>query len=169
MSLLDVTIASAVLAIAITSLMSLIVSSIQLGRVNRETSLAYQAARRVCEEIQADPFDQVFALRNANPADDPGGAGTAPGPAFDVLGLRPRAGDPDGRVGEILFPVVGTELREDLVDAGLGMPRDLDGDGATDAADHAADYSVLPVRVRVSWRGVSGSRQVEVVTMLMEW
>jgi hypothetical protein len=164
-----VTIASAVLAIAVTSLMSLVVSSIQLGRVNRETALAHQAARRICEEIQVDAFAEIFARRNALAADDPGGAGTAPGAAFDVLGLQPRAGDPDGRVGEILFPTIGAELREDLVDAGLGMPRDLDGDGGVDGADHAGDYVVLPVRVRVAWRGVTGERQIEAVTLLMEW
>ena len=155
-TLLDVTIAAAVLAIAITSLMSLIVSSITLSRVNHETSIAHEAARRAIEEIQGTEFADIVAVWTANPD-------------FDVRGLTPQAADADGMVGAISFPMVAGQLREDVVDAGLGMPRDLDGDGAVDAADHSDDYAVLPVRVRLSWRGVSGDRAVDLTTILMNW
>lgn len=155
-TLLDVTIAAAVLAIAITSLMSLIVASITLSRVNHETSIAHEAARRAIEELQGTDFSDIVAVWSANPN-------------FDVRGLTPQAADADGMVGAISFPTVAGELREDVVDAGLGMPRDLDGDGAIDAADHTGDYAVLPVRVRLSWRGVSGDRNVDLTTILMSW
>jgi type II secretory pathway pseudopilin PulG len=155
-TLLDVTIAAALLAIAITSLMSLILSSVRLGRVNRETALANQAARRMIEQIQAVGFANIFATFSANPD-------------FAVSGLDPQRGDADGMPGRISFPTVGGELREDVVDEGLDMPRDLDGDDAVDGADHAGDYVVLPVRVRVEWRGVSGDRAVELTTLLMDW
>jgi hypothetical protein len=61
----------------------------------------------------------------------------------------------------------GAVLREDAVDAELGMPRDLDGDGTVDTDDHAGDYLVLPVRVRVTWDGVSGSRSYTICTVLL--
>jgi type II secretory pathway pseudopilin PulG len=155
-TLLDVTIAAAVLAIAITSLMSLIVSSITLSRVNHETSIAHEAARRTIEEVQGTEFSNILAVWTANPN-------------FAVRGLTPLAADVDGMVGAISFPTVAGQLREDVVDAGLGMPRDLDGDGVVDAADHSGDYNLLPVRVRLSWRGVSGNRTVDLTTILMSW
>jgi hypothetical protein len=81
-----------------------------------------------------------------------------------VKGLSPRAGDPDGKVGEILIPVVdgaeGPELREDLA------LRDLDGNGALDEANHARDYVLLPVTVRLEWTGAGGPRHIELRTLL---
>jgi hypothetical protein len=92
------------------------------------------------------------------------------GAGFEVAGLDPRDGDADGLCGRIEFPTLdvgaGPELREDVGDPGLGMPRDLDGDGVWPEAGPIADYVVLPVRVVVEWRGVSGDRQVRLETML---
>jgi hypothetical protein len=83
---------------------------------------------------------------------------------FDVPGLSPREGDPDGRVGEIILPVAegvdGPELREDVA------LRDLNGDTVLDVVNHAADYVLLPVTVRLEWRGRSGPRQIELRTLL---
>ena len=154
--MLDVTIAAALLAIAITSLMSLIFSSLQLSRVDRETTIAHQAMRRATEEMQMVVFEGAFANFSANPN-------------FAVTGLTPQVGDADGMVGQILFPTVAGTLREDVVDVGLGMPRDLNGDGIVDGVGHDNDYVVLPVRVRLSWTGVSGNRTVELTTMMMAW
>lgn len=156
MTLLDVTIAATVLAIAITALMGLIFSSVRLGRVNRENVLAMQAARRAIEEMNTVDFANVFTTYRDNPD-------------FAVTGLAAQVGDPDGMAGQFQFPTVGTALREDVADAGLGMPRDLDGDGLVDAANHADNYRILPVRVRISWRGVSGDRTIDLTTVLMDW
>ena len=78
----------------------------------------------------------------------------------------PVAGAPGGVAGHIFFPSVGPDLRENVVDPTLGMPRDLSGDILQDGFDHAADYFVLPVRVRVTWTGKSGPRFVELQTLL---
>ena len=116
------------------------------------------------------PFREVFACYNADPGDDLGLTIAARGPNFTVVGLDVQTGDPDGFCGRVLFPSVAPggaeELREDFVDAGLNMPRDLNGDGMVDALDHGDDYVLLPVRVRVEWRGISGPRQIELETML---
>ena len=50
--------------------------------------------------------------------------------------------------------------------ARAGMPRDLGGAPGVDAADHAADYRVLPTIVRVRWRGVRGDAQIALALTL---
>jgi hypothetical protein len=57
-------------------------------------------------------------------------------------------------------------LREDVNLPELGMPRDLNGDGAVDAGNHSTDYRLLPVIVRVRWQGAGGPSQFELKTML---
>ncbi|MDZ4774938.1 MAG: hypothetical protein SGI72_17605 [Planctomycetota bacterium] len=170
-TLAEVAMASAVLTIAAGGLMSSIIASMALNRVNNETALAQTYARRAVERLQSVDFASTFASFNANAADDPTGPGTAPGANFDAFGLDPLATDVDGRPGEIIFPTVTIgatqQLREDVNDPALGMPRDLNGDGLPpDAVDHAGDYRVLPVRVRVQWRGATGPRSIVVETLL---
>lgn len=172
-SLLEVTISLLVLAITGGALMSSLVSNMMTNRVNRETALAHEAVRHNMEWLQAVGFRQVFASFNNDRSDDPGGFGAAPGGGFPVTGLRVQPGDPDGLVGRIVMPQVagpGTteELREDFVDPTLGMPRDLDVDGVIDALNHAGDYRILPIRVLVEWRGVSGDRALQAQTLLAE-
>jgi hypothetical protein len=146
--------------------------SMQLGDTNQETAQATDAARELLEILDGvEDFSQVFFLYNLDPEDDPGGPGTAPGASFDVPELRPAAGDPDQRVGEIHFPTaVGAsgrlELAEDADEPALGMPRDLDGDGLVDAEDHSTDYLLLPVTLRLRWTGANGERTLEVNTLL---
>lgn len=168
-SLVELLIAVVVLTVAVTGFSSSVLSSLVLNRMNRETDIAQQAARRIMEEIQGEEFDEVFACFNAQ-AGDYGGAGVETGAGFVVDGLDVQDGDADGMVGRVEFPTVdvagGEELREDVVDAGLGMPRDLDGANGVDGFDHADDYELLPVRVVVEWNGVRGPRQITLETVL---
>ncbi len=168
-SLIEVLIAGAVVAIAVVGAVGSIASTAKLGRANEETTRAYQAGRQMVEQLMAVQMNQALALYNESGADDPGGAGTAPGPSFAVFGLDARPEDRDGQVGRLLFPTDPADpavLREDLVEASFGMPRDLTGDDAIDGVDHSHDYFVLPVRVRLEWRGVSGNRTLEIDTLL---
>ncbi len=167
-SLIEVLCALAVLLVSALAFSRALVSSLALSRADEERARAAQAARAVLEELGDQAFAHAFRLYDAESANDPGGAGTAPGPAFDVPGLAPRTGDDDGRVGEIVFPVIGAELRENLDEPSLGMPRDLNADGEVDDADHSADYELLPVLVRVAWEDRSGPMQLELRTILAE-
>lgn len=160
-TLIEVLAAVSILTIAAGAIVSTIITSSRLNRVGSEVALAREALESVIESVKSTPFREVFATFNANPADDPGGAGTAPGAAFTARSLRPIPGDADGLVGEIIFPTVAGALREDVVDPRISMPRDLDLDGVIDAVDHAADYAVLPFVVRVAWRGPMGDRTCE--------
>ena len=146
--MIEMSVAAVVLTVALCGLSGSMVSSVALDRVNHETALAEAAVRGTMEKISGTDFTETFARFNADPADDPGGAATAPGATFAVKGLR---GDAGALPGRITFPVGAPGvLREDAVDAALGMPRDLNGDGAVDAADHSANYRLLPVRVSVT-------------------
>ena len=170
-SLLEVVISLAVVSVGLLGFSKAILDSMVLNQMNKEGGIARRAAKQVLGDIEATAFAEVFARYNAVQVDDLPGD-NLPG-AFAVEGLRPLDDDADGLVGEILFPDDvawdgSLVLREDLVDARLGMPLDLDLDGTIDADDHADDYQLLPVLVRVEWRGRGGPAKVEFQTVLIE-
>lgn len=141
------------LALGLLALAASIGSGMGTVAVNREEDVAAHAAREQLERLhdqEGIPFEQIFMAYNADPDDDPP---EAPGATFAVTGIR------EGR-GDILFPVKDGELREDV--AG----RDLDGDRELDEEDHAADYVLLPVTVRIRWTGTAGDRSVQFSTVL---
>lgn len=168
MSLLEVLISIAVLVIGLSGFLQAIVTTSALESVAGEQAAAAAAARATVEQLRATPLAQVFARYNASIQDDPLGV-VSPGATFDVEGLRPRPGA--AAVGRIRLPVAAgapTALREDLVDAELGLPLDLDVDGVIDATDHAADYRLLPVVVVVEWESRRGPASFELRTILGE-
>lgn len=164
--MVELLIAIAVLTLGIGAVSSTLLTSHSLNRSSREAMIATNAAQSVLEALHGEPFEDVFATYNGTGLDDPLGAGTAPGASFSVPGLDAQAGDPDGIVGEIVMPGPGDQLIENVVDADLGMPRDLNADGVVDGDDHAGDYKVLPVRIRLAWRGAAGAQTLEFVTTL---
>jgi hypothetical protein len=166
---LEVVIAVAVLTIGACGLVAVLVHSMTLAAMNRETRRATEVARGVLEQMHGVPVAEVYASYNDDPSDDPDGAGTAPGDSFAVTTKAATTGTAS-LVGEIIFPspVSGGSLREDVVDVSLGMPRDLNGDGAIDSADHKGDYVILPVKIRVSWSGVAGDRSFEICALLLD-
>ncbi len=166
--MLEATVAMALFAVATVGLGGALTASITAVAVNRETAVAVSSARQFVERLQAmTSFGEVFRSFNDTTADDPLGL-VPPGPEFLVYGLG--SADPANSVatGVLRFPS-GTdpaELREDVVDAALGMPRDLNGDGVIDDRPHQHDYRVLPVMVRIQWSGSAGLRTVVYRTLL---
>lgn len=141
---------------------------------SHENPTAAEAVRVVLEQMRNEDFADLYALYNADPADDPDGEGTAPGNRFQVAGLAAMEDAPNGLVGEVIFPSAEVEpdvwqLREDMEDDRLGMPRDLNGDSLIDDQDHSADYLLMPICVRVEWAGRYGRRQLEMHTMLTDF
>ena len=172
-TLIEVMLAVSVMSIALTSFIVGILSSSVATETSHEATIAQEAVRRMVETLQAADFTEVYALFNANGADDPDGAGTAPGNGFVVDGLQVLSGDADGLAGEIRFPTADKGgvlvLREDLVSTVFGTPRDLSGDGVVDDEDHSGDYQLLPVWVRVQWTGKSGPGKYETRTQLANY
>ncbi len=174
MTLLETVLALAVMTVAVSMFSSMVVATSRQRVTNHEYPVASEAVRVTLERMRNRSFEEVFALYNADPTDDPDGPGTGPGHRFAVTGLAPLDDAPGGFVGEIVFPALadglgGIALREDTVDALLGMPRDLNGDSLVDDLDHAADYTLLPVRVVVRWKGKFGSRRLQFHSMLAEF
>jgi prepilin-type N-terminal cleavage/methylation domain-containing protein len=153
-SLVEVAVVIAILSVAVTLFGQSMLASAQLDPVSEETRLAAEAARMQLEDMHALPFEQIFRSYDEDSADDPAGAGSAPGAWFAVRGLTAPAGAPG--VGHVLFPTVGGALRESVADEMLGMPHDLNGDGIVDANDHSADAIILPVRIQLEWASKSG-------------
>lgn len=170
-TMVEVMVAVLVLVIAIVGIVGSMLSAMALNRVNRETAIAQQAVRLTMEQVAGVPFREAFALYNTDLGDDAGLSLLARGPNFGVDGLEAQDGDLDGFCGRIEFPVFDdgagiVELREDVDDPGLGMPQDLGGAPGVTNDDLADDYRLLPVRVLVEWRGVSGDRSIELESMM---
>jgi len=167
-SLVEVAVTIAVLVVGAGMLAQTIVALGKVNDTNRETALAMQAVRNVLETLRSEPFEDVFALYNATPDDDPGGKGTAPGSQFTVAELSAAEGALVS-MGTIGFPSVNGALREDFIDPALGMPRDLNGDLAIDGGDHAGDYGILPIRIQINWSGRTGNRTLAIHSSLGEF
>lgn len=189
LSLVEVVVALSVLVVAASIFCQTLLSTARLRHANREGVLAADGARVALERMRNVPFLEIFRAFNPDPKDDPGGIGTAPGHLFEVPGLQPLPDAPFGKVGRITFPAMAVQVttgggggklggmggtttttqwhvREDVVDAGLGMPRDLNGNNVIDTANHSSDYLLLPVRVTIEWKSGSGARKFEIVTQL---
>jgi hypothetical protein len=164
--MLELIFAIALLLVGLLGYSRALAETAELEDQYRETAIATDAARTVLEAINAAPFDEVYARFNSDTADNAGLSGPAPGNLFHVDGLRLVPGDADGNQGEIVFPTQDSggalELREDLNLPDLGMPRDLNFDGNVDGNDHAGDYRLLPVLVRIQWQGGGRQRQLEI-------
>jgi len=193
LSILEVLVTLSILVVAGSLFCQMLVSGRRIRLVNHEKTLAADAARVVLERMRNTPFLEIYRDYNEDPTDDAGGNGTGPGASFEVEGLSPLDGA--GAVGRVLFPTMAVQvssgtsggggklggmgggslggttvtqyhLREDVVDARLGMPRDLTGDNKIDSGNHSADYLLLPVCVRLEWKSGSGERHFEIVTQL---
>ncbi len=93
-TLLEVLVASVILAVAILGMISAILYIHRLNQSARENELAVQGGQQMVEEVIACPLDQVETSYG--------------GYTFDVSGLSPRSDDPDGKVGSI--EVDGSDL-----------------------------------------------------------
>jgi hypothetical protein len=167
-TLLEVLVGFTALVMGLMAFARVLGQSSMHSRTSHEVAVATEAARLQIEALRDESFDQIFVRYNDFAGDDPLGA---PGCHFEVPGLNLRPNDGDGSAGQILFPTVAGapgELREDLNDPRFGTPRDLDGDGVADDDDHSDNYRVLPVLVRVEWRGAGGDGRVELKTLLVE-
>jgi type II secretory pathway pseudopilin PulG len=165
-SLIEFTVSATVFTIAFGAIMMNLVVGMALRQSTRELSIAIEGAQSAAETLRGEDFSDIFARYNANPNDDPLVPGSGPGSGFAIPGLTPQANDPDGLAGQIIFPGDGTSLFESVNDLRAGMPRDLNADGVVDLLDHSLDYSNLPIRIRIAWRGRGGDRSIDVLTTL---
>lgn len=168
MSLIEVMISFLILTVAVLILSSTITASVAHTGSKRERAIAAESVMNMLESMHAVPFEQLYALYNSNPDDDPNGPGTAPGNFFHVDRLEPlpaAKGREEAWVGEILLPGTGPGLFENTDLAELGLPRDLNGDLAIRETDVAGSYQVLPVIVKVRWLSKGSERTLAMPTI----
>lgn len=175
LTLLEVTVALAILAVVALGLISMIVSSQRLTDLAREKSVASNAIRAYLEAMRAKTLTDVMndkstpcdflvsdrALKSAtgevfkiNREDGVGGVRVTG--TFGSTGVNVPASAP--------FPDPGD--RDDM--SCLGFPpggRDLDGDGkfTSNPVVDASKLTVLPVRAQIRWTSAAGGTQSMVV------
>lgn len=172
--LVEILLATLVISLTLVGFANVIFQGQGLESLAREESIALNAARQQMERLYgeaagAESFAQMFARYNETGSDDPGGAGTGPGPSFPVTGLSLPTGA--SFAGRIEFPTLDgapETLREDLADSNFGTPMDLNGDGVVDGNSRSGDYKILPVRIRVTWRSGQANRTVSLQAWIAE-
>lgn len=176
MTLVELSVAMMIFTVATGMLVQIIGSGHGLRRTAREEWLVTSEAQNRMELMRSLPFRDIVRYYDSDPLNDPNGPGTAPGALFAIDGLEVAPGDADGAVGEILLPVVNTgtdiapvwQVREDIGHQILGLPRDLDGNSVVDDVDHYENYAILPVLIRVRWKGAYGPRELRFFSSLTE-
>jgi len=147
-----------VLMVALMAMSASTLQSHSLRRQNRERAVAQNAVRQISEEIHAlsdrirrqeSSWSQAVVAALS--------AGGELGDRFAVRELTPAPGEPS--VGTIRL-VLDETLSDADLQVELGMPRDLDGDGAAASGDVTSSAMILPVVVTARWTGVSGEVRI---------
>ena len=160
-SFVEVVVAVSILAIGMLSQASLTVTHVGQNVLNKQNRIALEAVQNQIEELKSHTFTEVFNDYNETSLQH-----------FAVPELDAAKADADGTVGRVIFPTATdissglTVLREDVTSAALGMPRDLDGDGAIDTNAKNTTYKFLPVIVEIRWNSKLGDRSIRVAALL---
>lgn len=158
-SLLEVLVAVTVTMLGFLALAQTIVTTHALRRNSDERRLVLSGLRLVEEEVRAVANDARSATEGwSRTVVDAVAGGAVLGTQFTVRGLEPVG--PSALVGSLQLVTDETATDEDL-GVELGMPRDLDGDGAVSSTDVSDAASMLPVVVTLDYRGVTGVREVK--------
>jgi type II secretory pathway pseudopilin PulG len=165
-TIVEAVIAIAIIVAALLTMIGAVSSSMRVTRTVDEREAVIRALSAKIAELEGTDFDKLVACYDSDPNNDPLGPGTAAGTTFDIPNYHAPAGAPSEMAGEVVLPLLGGQLREDLEMPELGMPRDLNGDGVVDAKDHKSDYQLLPVLVKANWHGVDGDSTVTIQRLL---
>jgi len=166
-ALIEIVVAFSALLVVLLGFSRMLLSSRMASATSHEATLAKEAARSLVEQLMALDAASAYARYNASTADDPGGGVSAPGANFEVRGLSALDSDADGMPGRILFPESGAGVLSESVSLPqYGWPLAMNGDGDTDDADVSADFTLLPVVVRVEYRTAGGPGLIEFKTVV---
>lgn len=153
-TLIELCIAISLLMIGMVSVISATTRMHSLRRQNRERTLSQNAIRSVAERIHAQSY-RFSDSPDTWSQDLIGvfGPGGSVGNTFPVRGLNIVPGD--ATVGTLQI-ITDETVTDDTLGVQVGMPRDLDGDGAATNIDVANNARVLPVLITLRWRSQSG-------------
>ena len=157
-TLAELALATTILLVALMSISAATLRSHSLRRQNRQRVIAANAVRTYSEQIHAASIQASKNLTTwAETVLEEWGAGGTVGTTFDVVGLTPAGANESVGTIEIITDETATD---DELGVQLGMPRDLDGDGAADDVDVSATARLLPVIVRVRWVSHTGVNEI---------
>jgi prepilin-type N-terminal cleavage/methylation domain-containing protein len=172
MTLVEVLVASAIVAIALLAHAATTLAGHRFGRSEETRGLAIGTLRRFVERMRSDEDWEGLYARLRTRA-DAAGAGTGAEPTlyvpsayYDDLSVPPALGEVGVRVDVPAAPPEGggpRVLREDVADDRFGLPADLNGDGRVDAASRSLDYRALPVQVTFRWTAAGEPSQTLVL------
>lgn len=153
-TLAEMALAMTILMVALMSISAATLRSHSLRRQNRERVVAQNALRSMSERVHAVSLEKsadpsTWAKEVIEVFSDDGDVGDT----FEVQGLTPI--DDSTPVGTVEF-ITDETATDDELNLELGMPRDLNGDGASSSTDVTANARLLPVVVTVQWEGNSG-------------
>ena len=133
-TLLEVMVAISVLTIAFLGFGSFfVVNSNTFDRIREEAMVTY-AMRQMAEMIRGAPFARIWT-------------------AYEDYSFTVPEINASGKV------TCFTNEKDESVDAKrLGLPRDLNGDGAATSTDVSASYVLLPLKIEVTWTGNMGAQ-----------
>jgi hypothetical protein len=168
LSLVEVLVAAAVVAIALLSHAASTLAGHRLTKSEESRSVALQFVREFLERIRADEdWAGLYARLQAKAVAAESGSSAGTGAVIQDGQKLHQATDyysdcqvpgslgPVGVLVQVPYVVSGTtkELRENQAAPAFGLPFDLSGDGAVDSGSHGADYLALPIVVSVRWTG----------------
>ncbi|MGB0330381.1 MAG: type IV pilus modification PilV family protein [Planctomycetota bacterium] len=160
-ALIEFVIAASILMIGALGFLQLFAAATELNGVNREGALTRLSAFK--------PREAVFAFHNDDPLDDPEGSPldgfTLSG--FEVEGLSPRADDPDGLVGRVIFPInpITGAIHPDFQSSDFSVAPALIGAGVSEEVSTAYG-TLLPVAVRLEWQHKGRRVQHQLITLI---
>jgi prepilin-type N-terminal cleavage/methylation domain-containing protein len=175
LSLVEILVAAAIVAIALLSHAATTLAGHRLTVAEENRSVALQFVRDFVERLRSDEdweglYSRIDALQRT-------AGGTKEGEGGQLNLVSAYYGDLEvpgalGTVGALVeapVTVVGPsrQLREDASAPAFGLPYDLNGDGVVGSADCSADYRALPVLVTLRWEGAGDVEQsIRVATWL---
>jgi prepilin-type N-terminal cleavage/methylation domain-containing protein len=166
-TLIEVVITAAVLFIGLLAMTSTSWVVHSLRGTYADKQLAHQGLQGVIEDL--------YALGEIARDDEDGwaptilerfGPGGDIGETFNVRGLE--AWPDEASVGRVTI-VTNETLTDEELGVALGMPRDLNGDGAVNDTDVSDDAVLLPVIVELRWRGEAGNRRLRQCVYLLAY
>jgi len=141
-TLLEVMITLVVFIVAFGGLSALLVLNVQSISQVRERSLVVHSLRETAEKVRSAPFKEIVLDYQSYP--------------FAIGEIN--------ATGTVQLFLNETEVSQDS--QVLGLPRDLDGDGLVQSTDVSATYTLLPVKIEVSWTAQNGP-ETEALYMLL--
>ena len=148
-TVVEMALATTMLMVGIMAISAATLRMHQLGRQNRERTIAHNAMTQMGERLNsASAIAALTPSTWATTVIDAYSEGGSVGNTFSVFGLTPVEGEEQPGVIEF---ITDETLTDDELGVAMGMPRDLNGDGDVVDGDVSGTVELLPAIITISW------------------